>query len=354
LTGLLFCVNGLYAIYSVSFFLAVFLTDARLRNDWKRWRGPAALAALAAAPAIAAAAGTAGSGAADNALWTSALKFYYPDHFFPEVWRRSSLIKSAAAASAAAVIFTAARGKRPRLFVWNASWLFTALLWLAGSYAAAYAFRSPSLLLLHPVRALDLWVAFTGVTLAAILASSSEGIRTARSIVLLTCAACMLVFGLRWKEAGSWRDAAVIRPEPAIGAIADWARRHTETSDQFLVDPTWDSFRPEARRGVFLAWNDGAAMLWHKPFASEYLKRLDSIGVRPEDMTEAPGSGAVRARIHDVYDQAGDALAARIAERDPAIQYWVVREHQASGYPEVYRRSGYKVLSVNARQGGGM
>ncbi len=180
------------------------------------------------------------------------------------------------------------------------------------------------------------------------------GARAARAIVLLTCAAGVFAFAMRWKQDDSWQAAAVSRPSSEIGAIADWARRHTEKTDQFLVDPTWDSFRPVARRGVFLAWNDGAAMLWHKPFASEYLKRLDSIGVRPGDMPEAPGSAAVRARIREVYDNADDALAARIAERDPAIHYWVVREHQASGYPEVYRRSGYKVLSVNARQGGGM
>lgn len=354
LTGLLFSINGLYAIFSVSYFLAVFLADRALRADWKRWAGPAALAVLTAAPAVAAASGTAGSGTADNALWMSTLKFYYPDHFFPEVWRHSSLIKSAAAASAAAVIFTAARGKHQRLFVWNASWLFTALLWLAGSYTAAYAFRSPSLLLLHPVRALDLWVAFAGVSLAAFLASSVDGLRAARSIVLLTCAAGVLVFALRWNEDGSWQAAAVSRPAPAIGAIADWARRHTEKTDKFLVDPTWDSFRPEARRGVFLAWNDGSAMLWHKPFAAEYINRLRMIGVRPEEMPEAPGSAAVRARIHEVYDKAGDALSARIAEYDPAIRYRVVRDDQASGYPEVYRHSGYKVLSVNTRQGGGM
>jgi hypothetical protein len=103
-----------------------------------------------------------------------------------------------------------------------------------------------------------------------------------------------------------------------------------------------DFFRSLAERSVVGTWKDGATILWHKPFVSEWVLRMQALGVRiiqgenhlgPEVNSEFPNGWT-------------DAAIVALCHKFGA-EYCILPVSQATQLPVVFQgKEGYKVIKI--------
>jgi len=171
-----------------------------------------------------------------------------------------------------------------------------------------------------------------------------------RRLAALATAGALLIgasaFALRIERRGSVAAALVGRPSLAERQVAAWARSHTATDAALLVNPNWGEFRALSKRPVFVTWKDGSALLWYRPFVSEWVRRLRELGY---DVTRrSPPGTRIAGQLDVLYGTLTDSQVRRLSQHY-GIRYWVVPAARVSGFPSVYRNRLYKVLDLGLR-----
>jgi hypothetical protein len=376
--------NSLYGVYFCAYFGLTLAFDRAYHREWRRWLLASVLALVLGSPEIIAGLRTIGQHAADERLWLAASRIRFPQHLAPLSWHGLPFIKYAALALGTLVVLYRHRCRDARLFLHGAIWTAVSLGWLLFAFLAAYVINEPWALVLHPARGTDPWYGLAAAALTATCARSLEEENAGRHrwrVILFfgsilfwlptprfAAALLAVVLLLEWRS--TWERAllqgdprrvglAVVLLVVVLAAIAlparggvftgpprdqadlaGWASRHTRADATFLVNPTWEAFRALARRSVYVTWKDGSAILWDQAFVHPWSERLGAIGVDVRD----PGL-----RNKDVCDAAYRRLRddqVRILAQQYHVAYWVVPAAQASVFPAVCQRSGYKVLEV--------
>jgi len=150
-------------------------------------------------------------------------------------------------------------------------------------------------------------------------------------------------FGLRVQSKGI-RQAVVWLPSLAERQLAAWSQSHTAIDSTFLVNPNWGDFRALSKRPVFVTWKDGSALLWYRPFAGDWAKRLRELGYDVE--REPPPGTRISSLLDTLYESLTDRRAQALC-RHYGLRYWAVRAQRPSQFPCVYRNRLYKVLDLH-------
>jgi hypothetical protein len=165
--------NGLYGVYALTYFGAAFLIGSDYRREWKRWVGSLGLFAVLSIPAIALSAAAFGKGAVSTDLWVAACRARVPHHIFPSTWpwikfARFTVLMLVVASGV--LLGRRDTSVRKQVFAWMAvsvGWVLIAM--------AAEGLRSPSMLILQPARATDLWYCFAVIALMAACLETDSG-----------------------------------------------------------------------------------------------------------------------------------------------------------------------------------
>lgn len=387
--------NSLYGCYALTYFGAVFLLDSEYRREWRQWIRYLGLFVVLAIPAIVLSAAAIGKGTVSSGLWFEACRARVPHHIFPSTWpwikfARFTVLMLVVADAIVLGLHSArnrdsehpepvegAKRLLSATFIWTAvsvGWVIFAI--------AAERLHSPTMLMLQPARATDLWYALAVVALVAACAVSAEspvmlvlalipfalfhplgyisliplgGLlvawtsrlrqdRLAAAVAVVVLAAGIGAFAARVWTAGSIAGAFVKTPARSIRLVCDWARTNTPKSAMFLVNPNWGEFRGLSERPAFATWKDGSALLWNRPFAIPWSERMRALGY---DVTtgELPGQ-QVNGRLDKLYDSLTDTDARRLAAQY-YVQYWVVLTKHESRLPVTYSNHYFKILRIN-------
>ncbi len=169
----------------------------------------------------------------------------------------------------------------------------------------------------------------------------------ARAALLLAVAVAvvgLISFGNRVHKRGSVGAALVGRPPASERLLAAWGRNHTAKGDVFLVNPNWGEFRPLSLRPVFVTWKDGSALLWYRPFVTEWVERVGALGY---DITRhGPAGTTISAHLDKLYAHLTDAEVRSLAGRY-GIRWWVVSASHESAFRMAYHNKYFRVLEVN-------
>lgn len=179
--------NGLYGVYALTYFGAAFIVrtvESRqppspihnskfiIHNSLRVWLGALGLFAVLSIPAIALSAAAFGKGAVSADLWFEACRARVPHHIFPSTWpwikfMRFTMLMLVVAGGA--LLGRRDSNVRKQVFTWMAvsvAWVLVAMM--------AERLRSPSMLILQPARATDLWYCFGVIALMAACLSSGD------------------------------------------------------------------------------------------------------------------------------------------------------------------------------------
>jgi len=390
--GLAGLANIMHATYGMLLLLSVLAFTPELRTRWNTLRG-GLIALVIMSPAIYLATQNMAQPRIEPWAFLRLLWFYVPQHFFPSSWslREWLLAGLAGALVALTGVFGQIPGNAKRLLL---GVTVGHLLCLLAAYAAE-GLQNPGLITMQFARSSDLWtpVAAVFVVGAMVQTMGDAHARTRTQIlgalgltavVLLWTTRSLLgwfvVFSLpaylatTWMARahqpiisrvaplvpllwslglfGSWwliaippKDMAAFqqRPESEI-ETTQWAQRHTAVDSTFLVDPSWSAFRMLSRRSSFVTWKEGAAVLWYQPFAREWVRRLNAIGVNPLDKNLSyPASLTASSRA---FARMGDAQALQLA-RNFGLRYWLVPTNKQSALPVAFENSFAKALLLS-------
>lgn len=394
--------NSMYGVYAITYCGAVFLLDINYRNDWKKWIAAFGLFLLLASPAILHTLSAFNRNSTNNDLWLIACQLFYPWHFYPHVWSPKGIAKFGVLLIVVVALVYKNKHKLEKLFKFVTTCTLVSLFWFVYAVLAAYIAKSPSMLVMHPVRGTDLWYCIAGTALVSICGMGIEENRSgqrrylyvaafAGSIIILhpmvdsyiiyiigalligvllkpvrnfilgmenakylSLAITLLIlligltnFGKELAKTGNIKDAFIGRPPYIYEQLADWARLNTAKDAVFLNPPNWDNwtyFRALAKRAVFVNWNDGAAILWDRPFVEVWAERLNALGL---DITE-DGLNHLKARrkLRDLYNELEDEDVKKLQLRY-SIDYWVVPIKKSSKFAIAFQNKSYKVLDLN-------
>jgi hypothetical protein len=268
--------------------------------------------------------------------------------------------------------------------------------WVALAFVARYLLVSPRLLILHPARATDLWYGISAIFLAAYFAGEVEyGPAGKRWTNLISLFISLFLFrslefsvslffygaiglfllsllplleskklkGLRYLPAvlilvvglfiGGWQ-LWLHRATGHFGfyvygagageiEVARWAQENSPRSSLFAVPLNMAMFRALSERGVVGTWKDGSAILWHRPYVTEWVKRMQAMG-RPA----GPESADLGPIAQGLYPKAWhDKDLAELAEQFGA-NYCVLSTYHVTNLPVVFQgRKGFKIVRVS-------
>jgi hypothetical protein len=397
-TAIGFNLNSMYGTYALTYFGAVFLLDSSYRQVWKKWLMAFGLFLVLATPVVFPTLSALERNAPDNHLWLVASKLRFSHHLYPLTWKGQQFAKFAVLLFSLVALLYQNRYKREKLYKHGVIWTGVSLLWLLYAFVAAYIFKSPSMLVMHPARGTDLWYCFAGIALVSICAlklEASKGkqkrtlwafgysasilfwysddnvyVRTAFVIALillfvwdyilsqesfsrlaLLLTLCVLVAGIRSFDARLVRTQSVATalikgPSFPVEQIASWANVNTSMNAVFLISPidsSWKSFRGLAKRPVFIAWKDASAILWDRTFVQVWAERLKALGF---DITEGElNDQQAIDKLNHLYQQLRDEDVKRLKSRFP-ISYWVVPVEHPSKLAIAFQSQFYKVLDL--------
>ncbi|MBE9125751.1 MULTISPECIES: DUF6798 domain-containing protein [unclassified Coleofasciculus] len=299
-----FNLNSMYGVYSLTYFSALFCIDSTYWRGWKRWGGALVLFFFLASPAILVTFSAFSKNAVNSNLWRLASKVRFAHHLYPLTWSLIDFTKFGILVGVLLGYLYYSRDLFNRLFKHSLVWTGMSLLWLLYAFAAAYITKSPSMLVMHPARATDLWYCIAAISLISVSAARFErnGTRTTflgvavifsilvslltniipplnsirfyinlavpgiaiaaiifwrllRSYVfskknfqylaLLLTFWVLLVgmgdFSRRFKIDKRFLSAMIERPNSEIEQIANWASKNTPVDAVFLVDPNSES-----------------------------------------------------------------------------------------------------------------
>ncbi|MFB2835367.1 DUF6798 domain-containing protein [Floridanema evergladense] len=394
-TAIGFNFNSMYGTYALTYFGAVFLLDSQYLKAWKKWLLAFGLFLILASPAIFLTISAFGRSASDNKLWLIASAVRFPYHLYPLTWDKGVFGRFFTLIILVITLLYQNRNKLPQLFKHSVIWAGVSILWLGYAFVAAYIAKSPSMLVMHPARATDLWYCFAAVALVsvcaanlaetkgwkrrAILAAAFAGTiliwnpiigpyilavgiialilhpvsyyllcRVSANRIAFLLAIWVLLIGVqnfqtRLAKSNSFIGALISQPAPPMQQVANWANTKTSPDAVFLVDPSWDSFRGLAKRSVFVTWKDGSAILWDRPFVNTWAERLKALGL---DITQ-PGltEGKSRQKLKVLYQKINDQDVKLLQAHFP-INYWIVPQKKASEFPTIFENKSYKILEV--------
>ncbi|MEW5861846.1 MAG: DUF6798 domain-containing protein [Cyanobacteriota bacterium] len=395
-----FNLNSMYGVYALTYLGAVFLLDSTYRRAWKKWMSFFGLFLLLASPAIYLTAAAFGREAVDKQLWLAASKFRFPHHLYPLGWSSQSFAQFGILIVLLSVILYQNRQRVGKLFNYSVIWAGVSVFWVLYAFVAAYIAKSPSMIVMHPGRATDLWYCLAGIALISGCAVQLEASRgkarwllsaivfgsslliwyqfvgtyiiavclialtfrpvwyyvlgrgsTNRVALLLTLVVFMMglkSFRYRVSQTGSFDAALIRRPSSSMEEVVNWTSANTPLDAQFLVElvsdpslPGWEEFRGLAKRPVFVTWKDGSAILWDRPYVQAWAERLNALGfdITKEDSTNA------KDRLKIMYEELRDDDIQRLQSRFP-INYWIVPVDHPSAFPVAFQNQSYKVLKL--------
>jgi hypothetical protein len=390
--------NSMFGVYAITYLGAVFILDINYRNQWKRWLLSFGLFLLLASPAIFLTFTAFGRKAGDENLWYIASKVRFPHHLFPLTWNRIEFGKYGVLIVLVIAFLRQNKNQFQQLLKNCTIWASVSLLWLIYAFFAAYVAKSPSMLVMHPGRALTLWYGVASIALVSVCAVKLEmtrgtqrrafllgifiasiliwhpiigpyiltigllflGIRPVwywlldrgnsnRLALLLTLS--VFIFSLiqlqeNWQKNGSLAAAIIQRPSVSIEEIAIWTKKNTPLDSVFLVDYSlgWQQFRSQSQRPVFMNWKDGSAILWDRSFVKPWVERLDAIGL---DITEKNLTlGKAVSKLNKLYQKLEDDKVRQIKD-NYKLDFWIVSRNYPSKFPTIFQNQEFKVLNLN-------
>lgn len=399
-TAIGFNLNSMYGTYALTYLAAVFLLDSTYRKVWKKWLIAFGLFLVLASPTIFITISAFKASAIDNQLWFVASQVRFFHHLYPLAWKWYEFGKFAVVIISLVVLLYQNQQKMEKLFKHSAIWTGVSLLWLLYAFLAAYVFKSPSMLVMHPARGTDLWYCFAGTALVSICALKFEASKgrerrflwalaficsilfwhstlalylipavclialisqplwnyilsknsISRLALLMTL--CVFLTGVvsfctRLNTSNSVAEALFKRPPSAIEEIATWAKVNTSLNEVFLVSPSfmdWKYFRALAKRPVFITWKDASAILWERTFVQVWAERIREFGL---DITqEKANPQEAYKKLKNLYRQMGEEDIKRLKSRYQ-LDYWVVPIGQPSTLAIAFQNQAFKVLKLN-------
>ncbi|HBE18381.1 MAG TPA: hypothetical protein DDW51_12390 [Cyanobacteria bacterium UBA11367] len=397
-----FNLNSMYGVYAITYCGAFFILDVNYRQEWKKWIAAFGLFLILASPAIIHTLSAFSRTATNNDLWLIACKLFYPWHFYPHVWSPKGIALLAVLIFTVVAVAYKNKHKLEKLFKFVAISTVVAIIWLIYAVLAAYVAKSPSMLVMHPVRGTDLWYCIAGTALVSICGIGIEenrssqrryiyvvafaasiiilhplvesyiiyiigvflivalvkpiryfilGMENSKSLSLIITLLILLIgltnFGRELAKTGNINDALIGRQSYVYEQLTDWAKLNTSKDAVFLNPPNWDEwtfFRALAQRSVFVNWNDGAAILWDRPFVEVWAERIKALGL---DITE-DGLTHLKARrkLRALYNKLDDEDVKKLQLRY-SIDYWVVPIKKSSKFALAFQNQSYKVLDLN-------
>jgi uncharacterized protein DUF6798 len=399
--------NFLYAAFALTYHAAVIMLDRRCRDRWRRWLLAALVVGALGMPAALVAVAASRFASVDPALWVSALRATFPDHFFPDAWSRVNMVRFAVLALLGVGVPVVFRKREPYYARLAATWILVCAGWVLLAVVAGTVLNSPTLLTAHPARATDLWYCYTGLILivlfareiersesssrrwvgllgfplavfgagqllerpnAALLAVALTVVSAALATVYarrhgrlpsqialqstVICACVLTTLASAYRVAQSPRvlgqTSVLFRgPEPDLVEVARWAQTHTRRDAVFLIPPGWGGFRALAERPAFVTWKEGAAILWRRDFATEWAARVGALGI---DVRQTPrGRSTLRARLRAAW-QALDAATVETLRCRYRIDYWVAPLETEARDPVVHVTKRFEVVALPERR----
>lgn len=395
-TAIGFNLNSMYGTYTLTYLGAVFLLDSQYLKAWKKWLLAFGLFLIIASPAIILTVSAFGRSAGDNTLWLTASAVRFPHHLFPLTWDKAVFGRFFTLIILVVTLLYQNRNKLSQLFKHGIIWAGMSILWLGYAFVAAYVAKSPSMIVMHPARATDIWYCFAAVALVSVCAVNLEetkgwkrrgilaaafagtiliwnpivgpyilaaGIITlilhpvsyyllcrvsANRIALLLTIWVLLIgvqnFHSRLTKSNPL-DALIFTPASTLIEVSNWANANTAKDKVFIVETsgTGDQFRSLAKRSVFVTWKDGSAILWDRPYVKQWMERLQALGL---DILQ-PGLTERKARqkLKSLYAKMSDEDVKLIKSRFP-VNYWIVSTKKVSQFPSVFENEDFKVLEI--------
>jgi hypothetical protein len=392
-----FNLNSMYGVYAITYLGAAFLLDSTYRRAWKKWMLFFGLFLLLASPAIYLTAAAFGREAVDKQLWLAASKFRFAHHLYPLAWGKENFLRFSILIVFLITILYQNRQRVGKLFKYSAIWAGVCVLWVLYAFVAAYIAKSPSMIVMHPGRATDLWYCLAGIALisgCAVQLEASRGkakwllaalvfgssfliwyqfvgtyiiavclialtfrpvwyyiLDTNRVALLLTLVVFLMgfkSFRSRISQTGSFDAALIRRPSSSMEEVINWTSANTPLEAQFLVElisdpslPGWEEFRGLAKRPVFVTWKDGSAILWDRPYVQAWAERLNALGF---DITKEESTNA-KNKLENLYKNLRDEDIKRLQSRF-IINYWIVPADHPSAFPVAFQNQSYKVLKL--------
>jgi hypothetical protein len=395
-----FTINSMYGTYACTYFAAVFLLDSDYRKNWRGWLGSFGLFGLLILPVVIMTLSAFRIETAARELWLLASRARFTMHLYPHTWHPLEIYLFFVYVIFTSIVLYLLRKENKKLFSHGFIWLLVVLGWVAYTYFAAYGAKSPSMLVMHPARATDIWLIFVStsvITLCAqkiyssdnrrpyvvlfficitwqkaiddiliiislwiiiailsfwppswkLVMKSGSRLRLSSLVVLISILYGIFVFS---EEPHSFKFANLIRyPDEEIVEISKWAKENTEIDDLFLVDPNWSEFRALAKRPAYVTYKDGAAILWERSYVDQWVPRMQSVGYDFNN-PEAVGISThpyMKFVLSYFYDELNDQKVKELALSHP-LRYWVVSAEHISNFPVVFSTSGFKVLDLKS------
>ncbi len=394
-----FTLNSMYGAYACVYFAAVFLLDNNYRSAWKNWVWSFILFAILILPTVMLSASAFRIGTINNEIWLLASEARFPMHLYPLTWNPQEFYVFFGFMFMSATILYFNKRELSKLFKHGMIWLLVSLGWILVAFVAAYIMRSPTMLVLHPARATDLWFAFTGLSIIAIIAylieldtpykklyvillfisilwqkvfdftylivsmwliitiavlwrpfwrfvlKEGSPTRLSNIVVLIVLSFGVFFFS---READSIGIAHIIRiPDSQIQEIADWAKKNTSIGDVFLIDPNWSEFRALSQRPVFTTYKDGAAILWDRSFVEDWVPRMEALGYNfyePQAIGISTSSFLIQA-LRTLYEDMDNESVTMLSHVYP-VRFWITPINHTSPFPIVFQTLEYKVLDL--------
>lgn len=344
--------NPMYGVYAATY--SIFGIMATDKLQWRRWLVPAAVVIILSLPALGFAIRSANTTSPDPHLWLEAARTRFSSHLVPFSWTIEQYLGFFVFLAILLAYALSSRRIEAGHTGEFSSAKFTvaaalcAVCWLGLAFVALYGLHSPKLLILHPARATDLWY-FVGAIFLAVtcIAKIESGIvpqwylsfpllvlslfhirlLASRSLLLIITTALLfsiiILFTRRERHAqessfsrftshatlaftitvvsffaiirfccipsggGSGTDTGSTAGEREVAA---WARAHTTESALFLIPPKMSMFRALAERPVVATWKDGSAILWHRSYVTDWVRRMHDLGLKvaPHYMRDFP------------------------------------------------------------------
>lgn len=390
--------NPMYGLYALTYSLLGLLVLHR--RTWPRWLVPLLCCGLLSAPTFLMAAHAHSAQAADPSFWLQVAEASGSRHLFPRQWPLPQFFEYGLVALLVLVLARARPPDAPEAIPGNrfaAAATVCGFAWLAVAYLAPYVLRSPGLVVLHPGRATDLWCAVCALFLVAHFSWRLEcDLPTVRPASVLGLVASILLLSRQWPQElpvvpfvllilllqpRVWQR---LTEQPQVSTmavrlaalvcflallhvglrgvqrgtagfytygvsartrqVARWARDHSDTGALFIVPPEgdWYMFRALADRGVVGVWRDGTGLLWNRPFASEWVRRMHLLGkaVLPRGATPWPVAASV-------YPTGWSDQQLSDVARTFGADFCVLPADHPTRLPVVYQGSmGYKVVKA--------
>jgi hypothetical protein len=400
-----FNLHSMYGTYALTYFGAAFVLDSTYWKAWRMWFLSLALFLVLASPAIVLTFMAYSREAADNNLWVIASHVRLSHHLYPTAWSTWLLAKFGTVTALFIVLILHYKGKLEKLFKHGIAWTGVSMVWVVYAFVAAYI-ESPSMLVMQPVRGVDLWHCFAGIGAISILAvaleeedgsqvllpvaflasilvliifkffilapllallvfffitwvSKKRPVRIENLLAslrgnpghlgvflsLIVLIGGMLAFQVRLAKVPTVSGALYARPDPFVEQVAIWANANTPVDAMFLINPTWDTFRALSKRPIFVTRKDGSALLWDRTYVTDWVERLRAFGFDININRRAMNKQDFDEELNRLYLKLHDPQVRILKKRFP-IRYWVVSVKHPSALPIVFQNQQYKVLDL--------